>query len=194
MPIKIAVLCGGLVVAGFALSAQIALSGFGAQTPGSQPGVAERTGQPLTVTGCLKTWDTSATTPAADVAAPGVTAGAPAGAVATRFMLSNVEAVSDAPGATTPAAGHAMVSRHYLLTAEATINLASHLNHKVQVTGLAQSAKRNLFSPVPTPSDPSEGDLTVPAPPSTPEAPADLMSLIPTFTVKALKMVADSCP
>jgi hypothetical protein len=61
--------------------------------------------------------------------------------------------------------------RKFLVIAAADLDLAPHVNHKIQLTGLA------------------EIKVVAPVPPATTVAEKDL----PTFTVKTLTMVADTC-
>jgi hypothetical protein len=61
--------------------------------------------------------------------------------------------------------------RKFLLIAAQDVDLTKHVNHKIQLTGLA------------------EAKVVAPVPPATVVAEKDL----PTFTVKTIKMVADTC-
>jgi hypothetical protein len=61
--------------------------------------------------------------------------------------------------------------RKFLVIAAADMDLAPHVNHKIQLTGLA------------------EIKVVAPVPPATAVAEKDL----PTFTIKTLTMVADTC-
>ena len=96
-------------------------------TPPASPGTTRQADPPtVTVTGCLKPWD-AAMTPSA---------GAPAGAAAGRFLLTNLEpsaSSTTAPGKVTepPPAPNTQ----YVVTADRDVNLAAHVNHKVRIEG-----------------------------------------------------------
>jgi hypothetical protein len=118
---------------------------------------------------------------------------APAGSPPT-FKLINVE--WKAPALPGPAEGAAAdrggrgsdpdyyVAETYLLEAPAAINLASHVDHHVDVTG-SVAAKV-----APAPVSPSEiAEIGAPAP----DQPGSATELTPTFIVASLRMVAATC-
>lgn len=70
-----------------------------------------------------------------------------------------------------PAAKPGDKGRKFLIITAADVDLAPHLNHKVQLVGLAETK------------------VVAPVPPATTVADKDL----PTFTVKTVTMVADTC-
>lgn len=112
----------------------------------------------LTLIGCLKYWDgdTDAT-----MGASSTPSRRPAGP-ASRYMLSNVESRNQSGGV--PAAS-------YALAGDSAVNLAGHVNHKVQVSGTIASDGYGHPS----------------------EAPASPASL-PTLRVTSLKMISTPCP
>jgi hypothetical protein len=110
--------CGACAIAGLTAMAQTPASP--PPTPSTQS--ASRTETSLTLIGCLQYWDgaTDATrgassTPARRPAGPGA-----------KYMLSNVESRSQGGG---------LPATSYALTGDAKVNLAGHVNHKVQVSG-----------------------------------------------------------
>lgn len=101
--------------------------------------------QTITVTGCV-TPDTMAT--------PGT--GSP------RFILSSIEPQGGARSRSTVTG--------YTLMPAADVNLSTHLNHKVQITGTVDTATTS------TPSSPNTS------------------SAMPAFRVTSVKMVSSTCP
>jgi hypothetical protein len=172
--------CGAWAIAGICVAAQTPSSQSSPTTP---PGHAARSaeGSVITVTGCLKPW-----TAAADRGATPSAAGAERAAdSAGKFMLSDVTANS--------AAGVTHAS--YMLKADASVNLAAHLNHKVEITGTltppahSSSDKSSTSATSPT-SAPSQDRAATSAPGY---ASSSASGKTPTLKVQSVKMVADTC-
>ena len=123
-----------------------------AQTPPPTTSGASSTTSPqtITVTGCV-TPDTMAT--------PGT--GSP------RFILSSIEPQGGAKSRSTVTG--------YTLMPAADVNLGTHLNHKVQVTGTVDTATTSS----PTSAQPSSPNTS---------------SAMPSFRVTSVKMVSETCP
>ena len=128
--------CGAIAIAGITLAAQT-------PSPSQPPTPAPSTAQAGTITiqGCLKpaagspTGSTTGTAGATGAGATGTagTAGA-AGAGAMQYLLTDAEIKSGSAGAagTTPSANE----DEFVLRPEgASVNLAPHLNHQVEVVG-----------------------------------------------------------
>ena len=203
----IASACGALVVATFAASAQ---------TPPSPTPIAPRPTQStrtmteektVTVTGCVKPWQgpgdatmrdrmgTPSGTPSTQPDSP--TAARPTDPPATRpadppaamraadagkFTLENVMSVNEEADASVNT-----------LTAESTVNLNAHLNHKVEVTGAVMHESPDP----PTATPPSATATRPPVPPGTPPTAAAATTAArsaPTLRVTTLKMVSTTCP
>jgi hypothetical protein len=157
-------------------------------TPTAQPEMARSS---VTVTGCLKTWDSRATAPAAGAgsgagsAASGVAASPAGPGASAQYVLSNVE------GAT--GASRAAGSSFLLKTSDSSVSFSQHLNHKVQVTGTLSDAGRSTSS-----TDRAADRPTSDKPSTDRDASAsgrvssDAMKL-PTLNVTALKMVSPTC-
>ncbi|MGE0866568.1 MAG: hypothetical protein AB7P34_21920 [Vicinamibacterales bacterium] len=118
--------------------------------------------QDVTKVGCLKAWQ-PAPTDAARAAEP-----AKMGTyVLTPLSVDPVKATVDLPT--------------YVLVGGATVNFAAHQNHKVEISGVEQTAQMP-----PTPQE------TVNAPNMKAENKPDLKTL-PSLTVRSLKMLSTSC-
>lgn len=121
------------------------------QTPAPTQPAARTDQNTVTVTGCLKGWDsTMGTAPADAMAKPGDPMAKPGDPMAksgttptagTRYMLTATDASKPAtPSATTTpsttpgAQAHPQPSQ-YIVTAGSGVNLAAHVNHQVRVTG-----------------------------------------------------------
>lgn len=135
-----------------------------AQTTPAQPTQQPTPGrndapQNVTMTGCLKPWDASTmgapmTTPGA--AKPGGEAGMTGATTAQQFVLTNAMPgpaaapmpTGSASGTPTPPSGGAAMGAHstYLLKAQsASVDLAGHVGHKVELTGtVAMDANRGM--------------------------------------------------
>jgi hypothetical protein len=141
--------CGVCAIAGLTAMAQTPASPPPA--PYTQPAANSETS--LTLVGCLKYWDGATD---ALRGATGAPARRPAGPSA-KYMLSNVESRNQGGGV--PAAS-------YALTGDSKVNLAGHVNHKVQVSGTIAADKdgnpaSGITSPAPKASDTSLPTLKV---------------------------------
>ena len=183
--------CGALAVAStLALSAQTpAPSAPRPQTPAPSPSPsstpARADGTTVTLTGCLKPQ-------AADNGRPG--SAAPEGATSSKFVLTNVQ--GDVPGMTKPGASSqgtktaGALGTQWVVTADAGVNLAAHLNHQVRVTGKHTEIKP--VDPAATPGDPLKPDSTA----SPGEAPQPGMrpdKTWPALAVSSVTMLSSSC-
>jgi hypothetical protein len=174
----IAATCGALAVAAIAASAQVPPS----STPSApRPAQSTRTmseDKTVTVTGCVKPWGPGEAPPplsAPSTSRPTDPVAAMRAGDSAKYSLSNVQAV-----------GEEAVASSYSLTAVSTVNLAAHVNHKVEVSG---TVMRDVTEP------PSA--TTAPAPAATPPTTAAAIAAAratPTLRVTSLKMVATSCP
>lgn len=191
---------GAVAVAGtLTLSAQTPTpSAPRPQTP--SPSTATRTDdKTMSLTGCLKAQDASM-----DAGRPaGATSGTAAGG---KFVLTNIQGdskdatkpSSPAPGATSPGAT-SNAGKQYLLTADAGVNLAAHLNHQVRVTGKLSAMddhSRGTMSPADPakPSDPMKPGSTA-RPGETPHT-GDRMGADKswsTLAVSSVTMISNSC-
>jgi hypothetical protein len=137
-----------------------------------------------TVTGCLQTWDSSKMAPAtgsgsgAGSAAPTNGSSAPKGAA--EFVLMKVDG-SNRNG-------------YLLRTSDASVSFASHLNHRVSVTGTISDAAKDMGRAADRQSDQAGGDK--------PQADRDASASgrvsasdakLPILNVTAIKMVSPTC-
>jgi hypothetical protein len=175
--------CGALTLASaMTLSAQTPAR---PQTPNPAPSTPSRTDdKTITVTGCLKAWDQATGT--ASATAPSTSAPAPA----AKFVLTNIEADSGtrADGAK-PSTGTA--GKQYIVTAaDSTINLSTHLNHKVRLTGKVASTMEHATPSTTTrPSDPAKPDQ-----PARTDMDRTMDKSWSTLAVSSLTMVSANCP
>jgi hypothetical protein len=145
--------------------------------------------QTLTLTGCVKAWDPStmgpppAGTPAAQVLvlteaenSAGATPGRPAPAA---------EPASPSSGGTPGSGGH---STYLLKPGSAAVNLASHLDHRVELTGTLAADPAAATPAAPT-TPPGASAAGTPADRAAP-APAPPVS----FTVARVRMLEKTCP
>jgi hypothetical protein len=160
------------------------------QTPTPSPSTPSRTDdKTMTLTGCLKSADGAADS---SRTTPGTPSGA-ASATATKFVLTDIETDSmgsspsttpsttgTTPGTTGTTMSKANAGKQYTLTADAGVNLAAHLNHKVRVTG--------KISDMPAPS----GSTTRPGETS-PSADRTSMDKGQTLAVSSVTMISGSC-
>jgi hypothetical protein len=170
--------CGALVVAAVAASAQTPPS----PTPSApRPAQSTRTmteDKTVTVTGCVKPWGPGEAPPpmtAPSTSRPTDPVAAMRAGDAAKYSLSNVQAV-----------GEDAVAASYSLTAVSTVNLAAHVNHKVEVSG---TVMRDVSE--------SPSATAAPTPPGTPPTTAGAIAAAkatPTLRVTTLKMIATSCP
>ncbi|MBK5299297.1 MAG: hypothetical protein JJE40_19280 [Vicinamibacteria bacterium] len=159
----IVTVCGACVIA--------SLTGM-AQTPAPAPlptaSASKSTERPetsLTLVGCLKYWDGATDASAGANSTP---ASRPAGPSA-KYMISNVESRNQSGGV--PAASYALMG-------DSKVNLAGHVNHKVQVSGtIAADSDGNPSESAGRPSPSATG-------------PASLR----TLNVISLKMISEPCP
>jgi hypothetical protein len=191
--------CGAFAVAStLTLAAQTPPTPQTPKPSPTAPAAARTDEKTITVSGCLKAWDAAANAPATGTpTTPGTTAGAPA----SRFVLTNVQPDTMAPRtetATTPGASSttAMGPKQYVLTADAGVNLAAHLNHQVRVTGKATSMADHSAAGSTRPGDPARPG-TVPAPKPTDPAPTtavnDMAKAWSTLAVTSVTMVSATC-
>lgn len=205
----------------------IALSGFAAraQTPATpqSPSTMQNT-QQVTVTGCVQSWSGSGSSSSA----PSATTPAPTGQPSmadVRYRLTDVEKKDSAsmgrPGSATPGtagttgttAPAGSMSRgeggmghdEYLLRADtSSVNLAEHLNHKVEVTGRVAAAMSHstmgatgTTGTAGTPGTP--GTMGTPGTTGTTAATTGttgssaMGSNSPVLTVSSIKTIASSC-
>ena len=171
--------CGVLAVAG-----TVTVS---AQTPTSPPRPAPSTptmskpdagDKTITVTGCLKSWDSSMGTP-------------PAGTGGTAYVLTNVE--TDSTMAKKPESATARTdatASQYIVTAASSVNLAAHLNHKVRLSGTTSKMADHsgaATTPRSEPAKPGE-----PASPAMDRTSADKAH--PKLNVTSVTMISATCP
>ena len=125
----------------------------------------EQAQQDITITGCVRAWQPASAdvTKLPENREPGM---------AGMFVLTPL-----ASGPTT-----ATEVPSYLLTPSATANFQQHLDRKVEVVGVPQTAPA-----------PPTGREIVPASTQLPENKPNLEAL-PRLTVRSIKRVADSCP
>lgn len=189
--------CGAVAVAGtLTLAAQTPPR---PQAPRPSPSTPSRTDEKaITVTGCLKAWDATTGAAAATPAPADTVAGAPAG----RFVLTNVEPdVIDGASEAAPTSGAAArsttESKQYVLTADAGVNLAAHLNHKVRLTGKATPmADHSAAGATARPTEPSRpGEMPPPAPAEPGHATPghDVAKAFTTLAVSSVTMISASC-
>lgn len=140
------------------------------QKPGTEKVTPRREAQArnlteeITTTGCIRAWKPAPedVTKMADNDRPGV-----AGIFLLTPLQSSPNTAADLPT--------------YLLTPTQMVNFAQHLDDKVEVVGVAQTA--------PMPPTVQEIATTPPRPENKPNAQA-----MPRLTVRSLKKVSDSCP
>lgn len=151
---------GACAIAGLTATAQTPTTSS-TPTPTTQSARSPET--TLTLVGCLNYWDGSrdrkARPGSSGVARP------PASGPSAKYMLSNIESRSQGGGV--PAAS-------YALTGDSAVNLAGHVNHKVQVSGTIAA-------------DPNGN-------PSAGVKPADASATsLPTLKVTSVKMLESTC-
>lgn len=182
--------CGALAVAGtMTLSAQTPTPAPRPPSPTPAPSTPTMSNtrsdeKTVTVTGCLKNWDSSmgkAPTAAA------TTAGA-------HFVLTNVEAEGAKAGAHEGATGKsgATVESQYALTADSSVNLAAHVNHKISVTGkttakMADHAAAGTTRPMDPAAKPGD-------PPRTGMDKTHMNAMLKTLNVTSVTMISATCP
>jgi hypothetical protein len=111
--------CGACVIAGLAATAQ---TPYPKPTPTTQSTADSET--LLTVVGCLKYWD-GATDRKPSVTPSGPVRQPASGPIA-KYMISNIESRNQTGG---------VLAASYALMGDSTVNLAGHVNHKVQLSG-----------------------------------------------------------
>ena len=92
-----------------------------------------------------------------------------------------------------------MGTKQYVLTADAGVNLAAHLNHQVRITGKSSTMAEHSAAgatTTPRPSDPSRpGEMPTPAP-ADPGRTAPAHGMAKAFTtvaVSSVTMISASC-
>ena len=184
----------------FAAFGAVAVAGsltLSAQTPTPSPSTPSRADdKTTTLTGCLKARDASM-----DAGSPTTTASGTA--AAGKFVLTNIEGDSmgttkpDAttPGTTTPSAT-SNASKQYALTADAGVNLAAHVNHKVRVTGKLSEMDDHSRGAM-TPGDPAKpSDPTKPSSTARPGEASHAgmgMDKASTLAVASVTMISSTC-
>jgi hypothetical protein len=138
---------------------------------------------PVTVTGCLKPWDDMAGAPA-----PGNTTTAASGG--RRYLLVDVEV--EPPGESDKI--H-QPPKHYVVTADASVDLGAHLNHKVRITGTTTpAAVPPGTSRLPEPPPPGvQPERPLPEPPM-PAGDATASRRWAQLTATSITMVSATCP
>jgi hypothetical protein len=183
------------------VGAVAATVGIGAQAPqspapqSSTPSITQTEKETVTVTGCLKAWDGTAAG-ARTGSAPGATGSA---ASATKFMLisSDDAATAKMPSSTaTPSAAARESSavksgRHYVVTAGAGVNLSSHLDHKVRITGKTSGTSASMTRPDATTQAPVRPDAPAPSAGAMrgDQAHGDMVSI----TASSVTMISATC-
>jgi hypothetical protein len=165
-----------------------------AQSPQTSSPTA-RSGQDMarssvTVTGCLKTWDSRTMAPATGAGSgAGSTASTTSSTPATpgasaQYVLSNVE------GAT--GASRAAGSSFLLKTSDSSVSFSQHLNHKVQVTGTLSDSGRSTSGSTDRAADRADKPTTDRDASASGRVASGDMNL-PTLDVTALKMISPTC-
>src|SRR6186997_58096 len=116
---KLLSVCCGIMATTAVLSAQTPQTPANPTTSSTQTTTTRQASQPVTITGCIT---------------PDVTSASATSTTNPRFMLSNIQ-----PMAGTSDASRNSAVTSYILMPGADVNLAGHLNHKVQVTGMIDS-------------------------------------------------------
>jgi hypothetical protein len=200
--------CGAIAFAGFTLSAQEPqgqpqpITPPTQQTPPAEP--TQRPPDPykptpstrapmadvagaVTLTGCLKTWDSGKAAPATGAGSGAGSAASTPAPGSSEFVLTNVERseASRAAGVTG--------SSFLVKSDDPGVSFSQHLNHKVQLTGTVSDAARDMGHGTdhnadrPMPDKPSPDDSGA----ATGRGPSDMK--MPTLNVTALKMVSPTC-
>jgi hypothetical protein len=144
----------------------------------------------VTVTGCLKTWDSRTMAPATGAgsgagSAAATTSTTPASpGTSAQFVLTNVE------GAT--GASRAAGSSFLLKTSDSSVSFSQHLNHKVQVTGTLSDSGRSTSSATDRAADKADKPSTDRDASASGRVSSGDMNL-PTLNVTALKMISPTC-
>ena len=180
--------CSALALAGVTAAAQTPSPSQPTTSPSAQPA-----GGTITVEGCLKPATGSASTGAGAATGTTGTPGATGtSGAAAQYMLTDAETKGSGTAAATGTTGGTSAARgavnedEYLLRADsASVNLAQHVNHQVEIVGrLAPGAMGGAASP-------TTGT------PGTPGAPTGTRSGSasghPTLTVTSVKMIAANC-
>lgn len=145
----------------------------------------------VTVTGCLKNWDSRTMAPATGAgsgagSAASATSSTPAApGASSQFVLTNVE------GAT--GASRAAGSSFLLKTSDSSVSFSQHLNHKVQVTGTLSDSGRSTGSTDRATDRPATDKPTADRDASASGRVGSDDMKLPTLTVTALKMVSPTC-
>ena len=152
--------CGAWAIAGLTAMAQTSASPPPA--PSTQSAASRETS--LTVVGCLKYWDGAALRGASSTPAR-----RPEGPSA-KYMLSNVESRSQGGG---------VPATSYALTGDSKVNLAGHVNHKVQVSGTIAADRDG--NPAPANSSAAQ------------PKPSEARDSLPTLKVTTVTMLESTC-
>jgi hypothetical protein len=164
-------------------------------TPTTQPPTTSSQGRSdmaktsMTVTGCLKTWDSRTMAPATGAGSGAGSAASPTSSTpaspgaSAQYVLTNVE------GAT--GASRAAGSQFMLKTSDSSVSFSQHLNHKVQVTGTLSDAGPSTSASDRAADRPDKPSTDRDASASGRVSSDDMKH--PTLNVTALKMVSPTC-
>lgn len=202
--------CGVFAIVTGVMSAQTPTQTKPTMTPPDRP----ETPQTMTLTGCLKPWDATTMGAASGVGETGTSRPDSS----PQFVLTNAAyAAAPVVGATTPGTsmpsttGTPAMGAHstYLLKAQsASVNLAAHVNHKVEVTGtmaievskpMGTGTSTAPASAAATGASPATGTSTTGTTTTRPSSgdatrhPSGTSPVKTAFTVTALKMIDKTC-
>ncbi len=155
--------CGACAIAGLTAMTQTPAS----PAPLASTQSASSSDTSLTLIGCLKYWDGATDATRGATSTP---ARRPAGPSA-KYMLSNVESRNQGGG---------VPGTSYALTGDSKVNLAGHVNHKVQVSGTI--AADHYGNPAPGTSSPGRA-----RPSEARDTP------LPTLKVTTVTMLESTC-
>lgn len=168
------------IVAAFGAVALATVTTVGAQTPppprqppapnAQKPPQHQMANTPVSMTGCLKPWDesTMGTPPVSGTTTP----------AEAQFVLTDVEHDKTSDRVTT---GTGMAHPTFVIKAkDGSVNLAPHVNHKIQVTG-------TLTMDMPATGTPP----ATTTPPTTTETPTPKPTVL---MASAVKMISATCP
>ena len=162
--------------------------GVAAQTPAPGPQAAEQP-RSLTLTGCVKAWDASTMGP--PPAAMGTATGAGPDRGPERLTRPGTPSSASDPAPprsdSAPAAGGH--STYLLKAASPAVNLASHLDHRVELVGTLATDHAAATPVAPTTPPGSSAGAPAPAGERSGRAPAPPVS----FTVTRITMIDKAC-
>lgn len=211
--------CGAFTLAGtMTLVAQTPPQAPRPSSPTPTPTRTDTDDRTITVTGCLKAWDSTMTGPATGAATPGAANGSGSAAMAGKFVLTNVQGnAARMPGDTaakpdsTTATGAAHTgdaksddTKQYVLTADSGVNLKAHVNHQVRVTGKTTAmADHSAMGATRQDEATRQGEATRPGETTEPRTTQDhgrtttdrdhMGKAWPTITVSSVTMISATC-